>query len=71
MKNPNWIISHGTPDKSHGTLVCRGTQFEEHWSKILKKIGVTWFGVSTPPPYFRLLGDGLIILFIGFLAKHQ
>ena len=25
VKNPNWIISHGTPDESHGT------QFEEHW----------------------------------------
>ena len=30
MKNQNLIISHGTPDNSHGTLVCRGTQFEEH-----------------------------------------
>ena len=34
MKNPNWIIYHGTPAISHGTLVCRGTQFEEHWVKL-------------------------------------
>ena len=30
MKNPNWIIFHGTPENTHGT------QFEEHWVRISK-----------------------------------
>ena len=43
MKNPNLIISHGTPDNSHGILVCGGTQFEEHW-------GIGWRGERAITP---------------------